>query len=49
MMARLSPLIAATLTALAPFGAASAADLKEQLSRRLRGAWGVLLVEGAAP
>jgi hypothetical protein len=41
----MSPLIAATLTALAPLGAASAADLEEQLSRRLRGAWGVLRVE----
>lgn len=44
-MPRLSPLIAATLAALAPLGEASAADLEEQLSQRLRGAWGVLQVE----
>ncbi len=48
-MPRISPLIAAILTALAPLGAASAADLEEQFSRRLRGAWGVLRVEVAVP
>jgi len=48
-MPRISPLIAATLTAHASLGAASTADLEEQLSRRLRGAWGVLRVEVTVP
>ena len=48
-MVRMSPLIAATLSALAPLGGTSAAGLEERLSRRLRGTWRTLLVKVAAP
>jgi hypothetical protein len=47
MMPRISPLVAATLAALAPLGAASAADLEEQIARRLGGARAVQRAEVA--